>query len=179
MSAANWMTLLILLIVVFAASLGWLVRRIASPQTSLPVTAGWIDALSIERYRPMMRLLDSEDLDFLRSQPGFTPHMATALRIQRCWIFRGYLRCLSNDFARVCVALKIVLLQSRDDRPDLAMALVRQQALFEAGMAAVQMRLFLYRWGLCGADVTGLVKIFDGMRLELQTLVPATMGMEA
>ena len=178
MSAANWMTLLIF-IVVFASSLGWLVRRIASPQTSLPVTAGWIDALSIERYRPMIRLLDGEDLEFLRSQPGFTPRMATKLRIQRCRIFRGYLRSLSSDFARVCVALKIVMLQSRDDRPYLANALVRQQALFAAGIAAAHVRLFLYRWGLCGADVTGLVKIFDGMRLELQILVPATLGMEA
>jgi hypothetical protein len=179
MSAANWMTLMVLLIVVFAASLGWLVRRIVSPQTSLPVTAGWIDALSIERYRPMMRLLDSEDLEFLRSQPGFTPRMAAKLRIQRCRIFRGYLRSLSNDFARVCVALKIVMFQSLDDRPDLAKALLRQQALFAAGIAAANVRLFLYRWGLCSADVTGLVKIFDGMRLELQTLVPATLGMEA
>ena len=179
MSAMNWMTILVLLTLVLAASLSWVARRIASPQTSLPVTAGWIDALSVERYRPMMRLLDSEDLEFLRLQPGFTPQIATRLRIQRCRIFRGYLRCLSDDFAQVCTAMKIVLLQSRDDRPDLAKALVRQQALFAAGMAAVHVRLFLYRWGLCSADVTGLVKIFDGMRLELQTLVPATMGMEA
>jgi hypothetical protein len=179
MSAMNWMTILVLVTLIAAASLCWLARRIASPQTSLPVTAGWIDALSIERYRPMMRLLDSEDLEFLRSQPGFTPHMATRLRIQRCRIFRGYLRCLRNDFARVCMALKIILLQSRDDRPDLAKALVRQQALFAAGMGAVHVRLFLYRWDLCSADVTGLVKIFDGMRLELQTLVPVTLGMEA
>jgi hypothetical protein len=179
MSAMNWMTILVLLTLVLAASLSWVARRIASPQTSLPVTAGWIDALSVERYRPMMRLLDSEDLEFLRLQPGFTPQIATQLRIQRCRIFRGYLRCLSDDFAQVCTAMKIVLLQSRGDRPDLAKALVRQQALFAAGMAAVHVRLFLYRWGLCSADVTGLVKIFDGMRLELQTLVPATMGMEA
>jgi hypothetical protein len=179
MSAANSMTILVLLTLVAAAILGWWARRIVSPRTSLPVTAGWIDALSIERYRPMMRLLDSEDLEFLRSQPGFTPHMAAKLRIQRCRIFRGYLRSLSDDFARVCMALKIILMQSRDDRPDLAKALVRQQALFAAGMAAVHVRLFLYRWGLCSADVTGLVTIFDGMRLELQTLVPATLGMEA
>jgi hypothetical protein len=179
MSAANSMTILVLLTLVAAATLAWWARRIVSPQMSLPVTAGWIDALSIERYRPMMRLLDSEDLEFLRSQPGFTPHMAAKLRIQRCRIFRGYLRSLSNDFARVCMALKIVLMQSRDDRPDLAKALLRQQALFAASMAAVHVRLFLYRWGLCTADVTGLVKIFDGMRLELQILVPATLGMEA
>jgi len=175
----NLMATVILLSLLCTAGMCWLVHRVASPKASLPVTAGWIDALSIERYRPMVRLLDSEDLEFLRSQPGFTPSMATRLRIQRCQIFRGYLRCLNNDFAKVCMAIKILLLQSRYDRPDLAAVLVRQQVLFTAGMAAVHFRLLLYRWGWCGADVTGLVKIFDSMRLELQTLVPATMGMEA
>jgi len=165
--------------VMFGGGLFWLVRRIASPQASLPVTAGWIDALSVERYRPMLRLLDAEDLDFLRSQPGFTPCMAARLRLQRCQIFRGYLSCLSSDFARVCLATKLVMLQSRDDRPDLAAALLRQQLLFAASMLAVHFRLFLYRWGLCSADVSGLVKIFDVMRVELQSLVPVTMGMEA
>jgi hypothetical protein len=155
-----------------------LIRKVAVPG-SLPVTAEWIDELSIERYRPMMRLLDGGDLEFLRSQPGYTPRMVTRLRIQRCLIFRGYLRCLSSDFGRVCSAIKLVMLQSRHDRPDLAGALMRHQALFMAGVVSVHFRLFLYRWGLCGVDVSSLVKIFDMMRLELRTLVPAAMPMGA
>ena len=59
----------------------------ALPRQQLPVTAEWIDELSIERYRPMMRLLDSGDIEFLRAQPGFTPKMVTKLRAQRCQIF--------------------------------------------------------------------------------------------
>ncbi|PWU11080.1 MAG: hypothetical protein C5B51_03415 [Terriglobia bacterium] len=175
----NWIAMVVLITLAIGVGMCWLVSRLANPKASLPVTAGWIEALSIERYRPMMRLLDAEDLEFLRSQPGFTPRMAARLRVQRCQIFRGYLRCLSGDFAKVCMAIKILLLQSRDDRPDLAAALLRQQVLFAGGMLAVQFRLFLYRWGFCGADVTGLVKIFDIMRLELQSMVPVTLGMEA
>src|SRR5579883_2970682 len=90
-----------------------LIRKVASAGGSLPVTAEWIDELSIERYRPMMRLLDEGDLEFLRSQPGYTPKMLTRLRIQRCAIFRDYLNCLSSDFGRVCSAIKLVMLQSR------------------------------------------------------------------
>jgi len=123
----------------------------------------------------MMRLLDGGDLEFLRSQPGFSPRMATKLRVQRCQIFRGYLRCLSGDFQRVCAAIKILMLQSRQDRPDLAGLLVQQQLKFTCGMALVYSRLFFYRWGLCGVDVTSLVKNFDQMRLELRSLVPATL----
>jgi hypothetical protein len=156
-----------------------LIRKVAATGGRLPVTAGWIDELSIERYRPMMRLLDREDLDFLRSQPGFTPAMATKLRIQRYQIFRGYLRCLTGDFGRVCAAIKVLMLQSRNDRPDLAAALVRNQITFACGMLAVQFRLCLYRWGIGTVDVSSLVGMFDVMRLELRTLVPAAMPMTA
>jgi hypothetical protein len=162
-----------------AVALFLLVRKMTFNGSCLPLTAEWIDELSIERYRPMMRLLDGGDLEFLRSQPGFTPRMATKLRSQRCQIFRGYLRCLSGDFQRVCAAIKILMLQSRQDRPDLAGLLVQQQMRFAVGMGLVYSRLFLYRWGLSGVDVTSLVKNFDQMRLELRSLVPATLTMGA
>ena len=155
------------------------IRKVAFRGGVLPVTAEWIDELSIERYRPMMRLLDAEDLEFLRTQPGYTPKMASQLRIQRCQIFREYLRCLTADFGRVCAAMKLVMLQSRRDRPDLAGALLRNQILFASGVMGVQFRLTLYQWGLCGVDVTSLVKIFEMMRLELRTLVPSPAGMGA
>ncbi len=156
-----------------------LIRKVAVAGGRLPVTAEWIDELSTERYRPMMRLLDGEDLEFLRSQPGFTPRMANKLRVQRCQIFRGYLRCLNADFGRVCAAIKVLMLQSRNDRPDLATALLRYQASFACGILMVQFRLFLYRWGLCAVDVTSLVRMFDVMRMELRTLVPAVAPMGA
>jgi len=156
-----------------------LIRKVAVAGGRLPVTAEWIDELSIERYRPMMRLLDGQDLNFLRSQPGYTPRLATKLRIQRCQIFRGYLRCLSGDFGRVCAAIKVLMLQSRHDRPDLAVALVRYQAIFACGILLVECRLLLFRWGLGAVDVSSLVRMFDIMRRELRTLVPAAMPMAA
>jgi hypothetical protein len=156
-----------------------MVHKAAFTGGNLPVTAEWIDELSIERYRPMMRLLDGGDIEFLRAQPGFDPKMATRLRAQRCQIFRGYLRCLSTDFYRVCAAIKILMLQSSYDRPDLASVLVQHQVMFACGVAMVQARLLLYRWGLCDVDVTSLVKIFDLARLELRSLVPVSSDMAA
>ena len=150
-----------------------LLRNIAAAGRSLPVTAEWIDELSVERYKPMMRLLDGDDLDFLRSQPGFTPQAAAKLRIQRSQIFRGYLRSLSTDFGRINGAIKLLMLQSRNDRPDLAATLIRQQILFAGGVLVVQFRLVLYRFGLCGVDVSELVRIFDAMRLELRSIMPS------
>ncbi len=144
--------------------------------STLPLTAEWIGELSIERYRPMMRLLDGGDLEFLRSQPGFTPGMASKLRLQRCQIFRGYLRCLQVDFGRVCAAMRILLLQSRSDRSDLAGILMQRQLMFACGMLAVQARLLLYRWGVGRVDATTLVNIFDLMRLDLRSMVPVPVG---
>lgn len=149
-----------------------LFRKLRAPGNSLPVTAEWIEALSVEHYRPMMRLLDGQDLEFLRSQPGFRPSMAENLRVQRCRVFRGYVRCLTADFTRVCTALKLVMLHSGMDRPDLASVLVHHQIMFACGLVTVHARLFLYRCGICTVDVMSLVKLFDVMRVELQTLVP-------
>ena len=151
-------------------------RKLGSADHSLPVTAEWIDQLSTDRYRPMMRLLDSRDIEFLRSQAGFTPAMESKLRAQRCRIFRGYLRCLNIDFKRVCMTLKLVLVQSEQDRPDLSAVLVHHQILFASGLLAAYFRLFLYRWGLGTVDASSLVQIFDVMRIELRNLVPAEMA---
>jgi hypothetical protein len=150
-----------------------LIRKLAATGGHLPVTAEWIDELSVERYRPMMRLLDSRDVEFLRCQPGFTPGMEAQLRKQRCHIFRGYLRCLCADYGRVCSALKLLMVQSRYDRPDLASALLHSQALFACGIVSAHLRLLLFRWGLGSVDVRGLVGTFDRMRLELRSLIPA------
>jgi len=104
--------ILIITCLALAIMLPFLLKKVATSGGSLPVTAEWIDELSVERYRPMLRLLDGADLEFLRSQPGFNNAMAIKLRAQRCQIFRGYLRCLDADFGRVCGAIKVLMLQS-------------------------------------------------------------------
>src|SRR3954452_17923265 len=112
------MLILMVVIALITATL-ILVRRLGTGSHSLPLTAEWISDLSTERYRPMLRLLDSTDIEFLRGQPGYSRDMEAKLRMQRCQVFRGYLRCLTSDFQRVCMALKIVMAQSEHDRPDL------------------------------------------------------------
>jgi hypothetical protein len=123
----------------------------------------------------MMRLLDSTDIQFLRSQPGYTRDMEIQLRRQRVQVFRGYLRSLNSDFQRVAMALKIVMTHSAQDRGDLANVLMHQELVFMSTMLSIQCRLVLYRWGLCTVDVTGLVRIFDQMRAELCALVPSAV----
>jgi hypothetical protein len=169
------LTIFMIILVALILGIGALVRMLSSTDRSLPVTAEWIDDLSTDRYRPMMRLLDSGDIEFLRSQAGFTPKLESKMRAQRCQIFRGYLRCLNMDFQRVCTALKLVLVQSQQDRPELSSVLLHNQFLFATGLLAVHFRLILYRWGICTVDADALMRIFDGMAFELRHLVPAAM----
>ena len=169
------LTIFMIILIALILGIGALVRMLSSTDRSLPVTAEWIDDLSTDRYRPMMRLLDSGDIEFLRSQAGFTPKMESKMRAQRCQIFRGYLRCLNMDFQRVCTALKLVLVQSEQDRPELSSVLLHNQFLFATGLLAVHFRLILYRWGICTVDADALMRIFDGMAFELRHLVPAAM----
>lgn len=173
------LTLTAMVVVALVAATVVLVRMMSGGGRSLPVTSEWINDLSTEQYRPMLRLLDSADIEFLRSQPGYSREMESKLRKQRCQVFRGYLRCLNSDFQRVCMALKIVMAQSEQDRPDLAGILMHQQLLFATGMLSIYGRLLLYRWGLCNVDVTDMVRIFDGMRAELCNLVPSAAAAAA
>jgi hypothetical protein len=167
--------LLVSVVIAACAGLAALVRRLARQYVSSNgPSAGteWIEELSIERYRPMLRLLSQDDLEFLRTQPGFTPQMLAKVRIQRCQLFREYMRNLDVDFKRVCMALKMILLRSEVDRPDLASGLVRHQMLFAYRKLRIQFQLVLFRYGFGTVDVSNLVSLFDGMRRELQTLVP-------
>src|ERR1017187_287214 len=106
MQMTNAVGIAILIAAGLIIALGLVIRRVAFCHSSLPVTAEWIADLSGDRYRPMLRLLDGSDLEFLRLQPGFNGRMATKLRQQRCQIFKGYMQTLQVDFGRTVVALK-------------------------------------------------------------------------
>ena len=149
-------------------------RHFLRRDVRLPVTVDWIEELSIERYRPMLRLLSSEDVRFLLLQPGCTHATLARFRRERCQIFRRYLRMLEDDFQRVVMALKVVMAQSERDRPDLASALLESQIRFGTCKLKVECRVLLYRWGLGQVDVKGLLAIFDAVRLDLRALVPVT-----
>ena len=98
--------------------------------------------------------------------------MGKRLRRQRAQAFHGYLQLLESDFNRVAAALRLILAQSSYDRPELASALLHRRLTFVCRVMEVQVRLALFRIGWDGVDGTELIRLFDGMRLELRNLVP-------
>jgi len=155
------------------AALVFLFRRLITGPGSLPVSVDWINDLSSAQYRPMERLLSDEDYRFLASQPGSDRKMLRRMRSQRRHLFRGYLACLSRDFSLVGAALRLMMMHSSQDRPDLAGILYKQQALFAIGMLRVQGHLVLHACGLGTVDVSGLVRAMEHMRVELRQMIPA------
>jgi hypothetical protein len=155
------------------AVLVFLFRRLIAGPKSLPVSVDWINDLSVARYRPMERLLSEEDYRFLASQPGFDKKMLRRMRSERRKVFRGYLACLSRDFSLVGAALRLMMMYSVHDRPDLAGILYKQQALFAFGMLTVQWHLALHTCGLGSVEISGLVRAMESVRLELRQIIPA------
>jgi len=168
----GWILAASLIFIVPVLVLIRLTRNFAARER-LPITVTWINDLSIDRYRPMLRLLNPEDVRRLRAQPGFTWRMANKFRSQRCQLFREYLHSLDADFNRVHMALKVIMVQSKYDRPDLANILVHSKLTFAFRMMIVESQLVCYRYGIGAADFTDIIELFDALRLELRTLVRA------
>jgi len=164
-------------VAVLVVALGWMIRRAASPRGSLPLTAEWIAHLCDDRRPPALRLSDASAAGFLGTPHGLDRRAAARLRRERCQAFRVYLQCLQDDFGRATLALKVLLLQSRRDRPDLAVVLLHHQLTFGWRMVSARTRLVFYAWGIGGVDVSRLNQVFRAVAAELHAALPA--GVEA
>jgi len=128
------------------------------------------EPFSAERYRAMDRLLDSADENFLGSHPGGTRRMTSRFRKTRISIFRAYLKLLSEDFSRICRAIKLHAIAAEADRSDLAVFMLKEQFRFAKNMLAVEFKLAIYGLGWKGVDVSALIASLNAMRDRLQTL---------
>ena len=152
-----------------AGSFVMIFRRLAA--TTPSIDGDWLCQLAENRYRPLERLLDERDYRALRAHPACTRKMLRHFRAGRVKAFRGYLKCLSSDFGRVCTAIKLLMVQSAHDRPDLAALLVRQRARFTYYLMLTEFRLCLHGLGIGAVDTAGLVAALENMRVELNGLL--------
>jgi hypothetical protein len=68
------------------------------------------------------------------------------------------------------------MLNAGNDRPDLARVLLRSQLEFVCGVIVLQVKLAFFSCGIGTIDVASVLGVFDGLRLELRSLVPASMA---
>jgi hypothetical protein len=121
------------------------------------------------RYEPMVRLLSSEDAAAVAGNAV----LARRLKKERVQIFRGYLKSLSSDYGCLLAAVRLSMVNSAIDRPDLAAALARNQTLFALAICRMEYRLLLTVLGIGTLDVTGLVKAISALQSQLRVFEPA------
>ena len=131
-------------LVVLVSVLVKLARRLAAPPP-ISMTVQRIDELSIDTAN-LLRLLE-EDFRSSDSQDGAATRMAFKSGVQRWKQMHERLRHLKDDFRLVCTALKFIIVESKQDRPDLAWVLLRNQMTFAYGMAVARFRLACF---VCG-----------------------------
>jgi hypothetical protein len=158
----------IICFVVLAAGFGRAVSRLSRQRAALPRDE--TDALfSPARYQVMERLLAEADQKLVASLGE--QKMEKNFRRVRIKIFRGYLRQLSDDFNRVCKAIRVLMVTSDVDRSDLAKVIMEQRYRFALGMMRVEFNLVLFRFGWSGVDASSLIESLDMMRARLLCLV--------
>ena len=156
------------LIVVFVA----LFKKLASRKALQGIGSDLENLLSVEKYKPMGRLLDQADFQFLQANRAYDRSSARRFRATRIQIFRGYARCLARDFARVTCALKVVMVHASADRSALAGVLLKQRLMFSVNMMVLEFRLVLCGFGLSAprVNVQNLVTALDAMGAQLRAL---------
>lgn len=123
-------------------------------------------------YRPMQRLLDPAELQYLLDQ-GISKEKVNKLRGQRRQIYRLYLRSLAEEFKNVNGALKSLLGSSYSDRPDLATLLAKQQFTFYRNLLLVQLRLTLHACEFDKMPEIDLLGPLEIIQAQLRQLAPA------
>jgi hypothetical protein len=123
-----------------------------------------------DRYRPMLRLLSDADFDFVAANPV----LRRTIRARRREMFRGYLRCLTKDYARLLSGIRRMMVESGVDRPDLAKALAKNRMMFTFALCRIEVHLQLHALGVGKVDVSGLVEALDALRGAVSVLTPAT-----
>lgn len=157
----------ILLLGICGLGLYWLkpavsaVARVAAPNDR--AAASMARTIDAGRYRPMLRLLAQDDFEYIRSSEPASRRLIESARAQRRRVFRAYLRSLQKDYSRLLADVRLMMVNSGVDRPELASALVRNRVLFTATMMRIQFRLGLHAAGVGTVDVSGLIGVIEGL----------------
>jgi hypothetical protein len=120
------------------------------------------------RYRPMLRLLSDDDLDFAARYPALRAKVAA----RRRELFRGYVRCLTKDYGRLLASIRHMMVESGVDRPDLAKALAKNRFVFALALCRIELHLRMHALGLGSVDVSGLVAALEGLRATVNVMTP-------
>lgn len=154
-----------------AVLLAVLFHRIHSSRGRFEVDAGWWKEFDPSRYTPVARLLDEDDLQYLRSLDGYDRRLEKDLRRRRTQIFNAYLGEMVQDFERLQVLGKLMVMAGGS--PLLREQLFLQKLAFSRALIVVRCQVFAFRLGIGRVDARGLVESFRTAASAMQATLPA------
>ncbi len=131
--------LMVVMLVAAVAGVSFLAARLLQYRNSSAVDT----VFQAARYAGMHRLLDPDEIAFLRDQPGMTDAEIEAFKKKRRQIFRMYLRELTVDFQNLHAQARELVTASPDKNPELVEMLLGQQLRFWLAIARIEFELAL------------------------------------
>jgi hypothetical protein len=159
-------------LVLFSTAFVLLFSRLFTRVDDNESAAEWLTDFSIETYRPMERLFNEADFQFLAEQPGYHPGIAKQLRAERKKIFRGYLRQLVGDFHRLVHVANLMMVYSGEDRSDLARSIFRLRVRFYWAVISTEVSLSLQPLVARPLQVGYLIAALTDMHQNIYQLAP-------
>ena len=152
----------------------FVIRSVASSPLTRNAHRPGVADLSADQYRPLERLLSSDDEMFLRSQRGFQTAMVGELRSSRRRVARQYLAALKVDFLTLHHLATQLLALAPVDQPELASQLASMKLKFYWGLGLAHASLMLHALGIDQVrPMAGLAEMFQGLYQQTQLLTAA------
>jgi hypothetical protein len=127
------------------------------------------DRISLtEYYRPMVLLLDPDELNAARALPHVSKSAFKRFRKQRIAAFRKYLADLQLDFRRLEFKLRFLLLNASASQAGLVHRLNMLKLQFTWNLYVLEFRLVLFSLGIGTLDVSGLLEELESLNQALQ-----------
>lgn len=164
----NFPTFAISAAAVLTVAFGLLIRSLFLRHPDIEGAAEWLADFSLEKYRPMQRLLNEWDFEFLAKQPGYTVQIEARLRRQRRQIFRMYLRQLYGDFNRLLSIGRFMVLASPEDRSDLEQTMTQLRFRFYWNWVCAQIFISIHPLPAGSASARKLVGALELLQESLQ-----------
>lgn len=166
-----WMFMVLLVIIIATGIVGQLFLRLRSLRAHQGAT---MVSGPATRYRPMERLLSEADDNMVAGNSA----LRRKFRAERRKLFRRYLKCLTRDYGCLLNGIRLTMVQSGIDRPDLLRAVARNRIYFALAICRIEYRLALHAAGLGTVDISGVVTAFETLREQMAAFaaVPAGAG---
>ena len=143
-----------------AAVLFVLARILFRPVSGAAGFAQDYSTVDLTRYRPMLRLLEPAEMEFLRRSTPPGSDLARRVRRQHVRLFLAYLRALRADFELVQAAGRYLVAQGVA-QPGMAAALFRAHAQFSRSVWILRFRLAGAWLGVGSVDARAVLGAFE------------------